>query len=149
MRLFLIVPAEVKEVLGSLSDRIDSDPILGKKVKGTGLELRKLAETAASACARSPRVRSNVDKVGAWLACMDEVLGKAVELLSKGAPLSDHQFDAEVDGSGVTVRDAVKPFYEACKRNTARVLQDPEEDARLCTIHALTATRLRLKELLS
>ncbi|MEZ0346477.1 MAG: hypothetical protein ABWK01_07990 [Infirmifilum sp.] len=148
-RLFLLVPAEVKEILGNLSDRIDTDPVLGKKVKGTGLELRKLAEPAASACARSPKVRDNVDRAGAWLACMDEVLGKAAELLNKGVPLEDPQFDAEVDGSNIALRQAVKPFYDACKNNTARVLQDPEEDARLCTVHALTATRLRLKELFS
>lgn len=143
----LLVPAAVRQVLGDSAEKLDIDPILSKKVKGTGVQVSKIIEVAAEACATSSRVRESVDKVGSWLACMDEVLGRVSELFASGVPLDDERFSAVVDGSGKTLRDVALPVLEVCRRNTARVLEDREEDAMRCSAEVITVARLRLKEL--
>ncbi|MEM1684675.1 MAG: hypothetical protein QXD60_02860 [Nanopusillaceae archaeon] len=146
MRFFLL---SLAEVLGEDLGKLDGDERLKLKVKGTGKTLRELMQRAADACAASVEARGSLDKRGAWLACMDEVLSKALELLNSNVKPGDAAFAMEIDGAGVTLADAVKPFIDACSRTTVKTVDDEWENTRRCAVDAILVVKLRLRELLA
>ncbi|MEM1606081.1 MAG: hypothetical protein QXW41_07565 [Fervidicoccaceae archaeon] len=144
----LFLSFSLAEVLGSDASKLDTDERLKLKVKGTGLTLRVLMQKAADACEESVKARGALDKRGAWLACMSEVFSRAIELLNSGYRLEDAVFDAEIDGSKATLRDAVEPFIEACRATTVKTVDDEWENTKRCAVDAMLVTKLRLQELL-